>query len=244
MKDSIVAAKPDPSPLEGSVISAFVTNTTPKGCFLRVSNSINGRVLLKDLSDKYVEHPELKFETGMLVTGKVVSVDHLLGAVQLSLKSSVVVGNLKAKEEIENLHQGDVVEGIVERVNDTGVFIKINGTSLVGLSRKAMALDNPNDILQQIFSVGDTVKAKVLRVSSMTMKIALGLKNIYFSDNFVVSDFNENQSQTNALLTDNVGDNDIGEVATKVITSCCCLMFVLISHLSAANTRKETRKGK
>lgn len=110
------------------------------------------------------------------------SVDHLLGTVQMSLKPSVLVNDAIAKEEIKTLHPGDVVKGVIQRVNDIGVFITISGTSLVGLSRKAVALDNPNDLIQNVFHIGEMVKAKVLRLSASNLKIALGLKSVYFSD--------------------------------------------------------------
>ncbi len=194
-------------------MSAYVTNVSAKGCFLRYSGSVSGRALLKDLSDTYVVQPSKEFPMGKLVTGKVISVDHLLGTVQMSLKPSVLVNDAKAKEEIKELHLGDVVKGVIQRVNDIGVFISIGGTSLVGLSRKAVALDNPNDLIQNVFRVGDMVKAKVLRVSATNLKIALGLKGIYFS---------EDERVTNTMIKTEIEDEQpkIAEEALKnVVTS-------------------------
>jgi hypothetical protein len=65
-------------------------------------------------------------------------------------------------------------------VNEIGVFVRINGTSLVGLARKATALQDSSKALQEEYQVGDVVRAKVLRVSASTLKIALGLRESYF----------------------------------------------------------------
>lgn len=48
---------PDPVPAAGTVVQAYVANTSTKGCFLRLSSSLTGRVLLKDLSDEFVHSP-------------------------------------------------------------------------------------------------------------------------------------------------------------------------------------------
>lgn len=47
----------DPVPTVGSVVQGYVANTSLKGCFLRLSSSLTGRVLLKDLSDEFVHSP-------------------------------------------------------------------------------------------------------------------------------------------------------------------------------------------
>lgn len=172
--------KSDPLPTEGQVIPAFVTAVSEKGCFVRISRTTAGRVLLKDLDDGFVENPKEAFPVGKLVEGKVMSVDHIKGMVQLSLKPSVVIGDTKAKKEIERIKEDDVVKGTVERVNEIGVFVRINGTSLVGLARKATALQDSSKALQEEYQVGDVVRAKVLRVSASTLKIALGLRESYF----------------------------------------------------------------
>lgn len=46
-------------------------DTGKSGCFVRLEGAVNGRVLLKHLSDRYVSNPRLEFPTGKLVAGKV-----------------------------------------------------------------------------------------------------------------------------------------------------------------------------
>lgn len=173
--------------------------------------------MLKDLADEFVENPEIEYRVGKLVQGRVIKVDHLKGFVQVSLKPSVVIGSIKAQEEIKSIHGGDVLKGVVQRVNEIGVFIAIENTSLVGLARKVTAQQNSLKALQEEYQVGDFVKAKVLRVSRSSMKIALGLKDIYFKDDadqyVQESDDEEEQKiplETNIIMEE-VGSNQSSE---------------------------------
>lgn len=43
---------------------------TPKGCFVMLSRKVDAKILLSNLSDKYVENPELEFPVGKLIKGR------------------------------------------------------------------------------------------------------------------------------------------------------------------------------
>lgn len=51
----------------------YVVATGKSGCFVRLQGGVNGRVMLKHLSDRFVSNPRLEFPTGKLVAGKVLS---------------------------------------------------------------------------------------------------------------------------------------------------------------------------
>ena len=65
----------DSPPQVGDTVQAYVKNTTKQGCFLRLSRHVDGRVLLKELTDGFVPNPVSSFPSGRLVVGKVKSVD-------------------------------------------------------------------------------------------------------------------------------------------------------------------------
>ena len=195
LRDSRVTAKSrkratavDTVPNPGDIVKGYVVNTTSKGCFVRLSSQITGRVLIKELSDNFIESPMDVFTPGKLVKAKVISVtDNSQGdnenfeaiQVNLTLRDSIVNGD-GGNEEFDSLNKGDIVSGTVHRVTDFGVFVAINGTSLIGLSRKAMAAPVDDD-LSAIYEEGDRVRAVVISKSS-GHKIALGLKSSYFDD--------------------------------------------------------------
>ncbi len=136
--------------------------------------------MLRDLSDGFLENPAEHFTLGKLVHAKVKKVDYLTGFVQLSFKKSEVSDS--GSEEIKKLKEGQVVMGKVQRVTNIGVFIEIENTNLVGLSRKAFALSDKGSQLSDEYDVGDIVKAKILSVSIESKKVSLGLLTSFFDD--------------------------------------------------------------
>jgi predicted RNA-binding protein with RPS1 domain len=102
-----------------------------------------------------------------------------IAQVSLSMRHSVVLGK-DSELELKNLTIGEVVRGTVHRITDFGVFIAIDDTSLIGLSRKAMAVPNEKTDLKEVYSVGGRVRAKILGV--VGPKISLGLKSSYFKE--------------------------------------------------------------
>ena len=160
----------------------YVANASNRGCYLRLSSTITGKVLMRDLSDDFVQKPEEAFPMGKLCDARLLSVSQIDSEAKLSLKDSVVVGDMKAREEIKKIAVGDTVTGTVQRVTQDGVFIVIDGTSLTGLSRRAVAISDYRKALSEEYEVGDVVRCKVLNVSKSSLKVSLGLRPQYFKE--------------------------------------------------------------
>ena len=47
----------DAVPKANDIAHAYVVSTTKKGCFVRLSRSVEGRVILKELSDDFIPDP-------------------------------------------------------------------------------------------------------------------------------------------------------------------------------------------
>lgn len=56
----------------------FVIQTSRRGCFVRLAKDVTGLVLLKDLSDDFVDDPSGEFPPGKLVHARVLTVDQVL----------------------------------------------------------------------------------------------------------------------------------------------------------------------
>lgn len=160
---------------------AYVTNPTSRGCFLRLSHGISGLVQMRHLSDDFVTNPAQLLPVGKLVKARVLKVNHAQSSVLLTLKRSALSGNAEAQEQIQNLAVGQTVQGTVQRVTEAGVFVAIDGTRLVGLSRAAAALQDNSKSLQDEYAAGDVVQCKVLSVSRTSLKVGLGLRPSYFT---------------------------------------------------------------
>ncbi len=82
----------------GGLVQGFIASTTPKGCFIRITPDVTGRVLLSDLADTFVKNVNAKFPPGKLVTARVKAYaapkgkEDGYGRLDLSLRPSAVSG--------------------------------------------------------------------------------------------------------------------------------------------------------
>lgn len=80
----------------------------------------------------------------------------------------------KRREVYSSLHEGDIIEGTVQRLTNFGAFIDLGGVDgLIHISELSWnRVKHPSDVV----SPGETVKVKVLSVDEEKNRIALGLK--------------------------------------------------------------------
>ena len=170
-------------PPVGAVVKGFVASTVAgKGCFVRLRHDVVGRVLLKDLADKFVQDPSAEFPPGKLVAAKVLSVNAASNLVNLSLRPSAVMGD-KKKAAVMGLEPGTYHKGVVVRVEKFGVFVQIKGGAFAGvqgLCHLSEAADMFIADLGAVYEGGDLVRCKVLRVNKEKGTVSLGLKASYF----------------------------------------------------------------
>jgi rRNA biogenesis protein RRP5 len=120
----------------GEILRGFVKLVADKGLFVWLSGTVVGRVMIRDLSDRFLKDWKSQFKIHQLVKGKVVSVDADSNKVGLSLRPSAV-GDKVAGKGIDDTWEGDRVNGVVSRVEDYGLFIRLDGYSLSGLCHKS-----------------------------------------------------------------------------------------------------------
>ena len=79
-------------------------------------------------------------------------------------------------ELIANLHEGQVLEGIVKNITDYGAFVDLGGVDgLLHVTDIAWRrVNHPTDALQ----IGQSVKVQVIRFNSETQRISLGMKQL------------------------------------------------------------------
>ena len=73
---------------------------------------------------------------------------------------------LLEETEAKTLHTGDIVTGTVTHVSDTELQLDL-GTSVTGYIKADRVTDDPSVKLTEAYHVGDTVEAKVIRVSDI-----------------------------------------------------------------------------
>ena len=79
-------------------------------------------------------------------------------------------------ELIANLHEGQVLEGVVKNITDYGAFVDLGGVDgllhVTDISWRRV--NHPADALQ----IGQTVNVQVIRFNSETQRISLGMKQL------------------------------------------------------------------
>ncbi|KAJ8578309.1 hypothetical protein ON010_g895 [Phytophthora cinnamomi] len=172
-------AKKTSNPAErsvGDLVPAVVATTSTTGCFVRVDRHTTARVMLRDLSDDFVKDPQAQFPTGKLVAGRVTKKSDR--GLELSLKASVVSEDVSVFKW-NDLKEGLTVKGTITKVQTYGVFVRIENSTISGLCHISEVADEKvTQPLDQIFSEGDYVKAKVLKVDGR--RVSFGLKPSYF----------------------------------------------------------------
>lgn len=169
----------------GDVVRGFVKNVAQTGLFVALGRDVSARVQIKNLSDAFLSDWKKFFTVNELVKGKVLSVDDN-GRIELTLKESVING--KKPEDISSrglrdLEEGEIVDGIVKRIEEFGVFVRLEGTNNVsGLCHRTQVADVPLSDLSKVFSEGDKVKVKILSVDLEKKRLSLGMKASYFGD--------------------------------------------------------------
>jgi rRNA biogenesis protein RRP5 len=162
----------------------FISNVDDRGIFVTLGHNITAYVRVTNLSDSYLKEWKDEFQRDQLVEGKIISVDEETGHVQMSLKASALNADYVAPLALIDLKVGDIVTGKVAQVKDFGVFIVVdNSMNIRGLCHRSEIAEQRIEDATKLFSEGDAVKAKVLKIDIAERKINFGLKASYFAEN-------------------------------------------------------------
>ena len=106
-----------------------------------------------------------------------VKLDKKRGNIVLSRRA--IMEKLRDKDRdkiISKIKEGDVVQGIVKNLTDWGAFIDINGVdALLHITDISWGrINKPAELL----SIGQSIKAKIIKIEEGTKKISLGVKQL------------------------------------------------------------------
>jgi small subunit ribosomal protein S1 len=108
---------------------------------------------------------------------QILKMDRRRGNIVVSRRAVLEETRAEARSElISNLHEGQLLEGMVKNITDYGAFVDLGGIDgLLHVTDMAWRrVNHPTDVL----SIGDTVKVQVVRVNSETQRISLGMKQL------------------------------------------------------------------
>lgn len=161
---------------EGSKFSGKVTNLADYGAFVELEAGVEGLVHISEMSwTRKLRHPSQMVRVGDEVDVIVLGVDPDKKRISLGMKQ---VKPNPWDVVAEKFPEGTVLEGQIKNITEFGVFIGIEDgidglihVSDISWTRKVR---HPSEV----YSVGDSVQAKVLTVDKENEKFTLGVKQL------------------------------------------------------------------
>ncbi|ENQ3104696.1 SSU ribosomal protein S1P [Bacillus sp. 491mf] len=183
----------------GDVVEGKVQRLTDFGAFVNVGG-VDGLVHISQISHDRVEQPSDVLTEGQTVKVKVLSVDADTQRISLSMKAVQPGPWSNVSNQVK---VGDLLDGKVKRLVTFGAFVEIfpGVEGLVHVSQIANRhVKNPNEVL----SIGQDVKVKVLEIHSEEKRISLSIKEA-LEENNVTEDYSKYEP-TSDSATFQLGD--------------------------------------
>jgi small subunit ribosomal protein S1 len=194
----------------GDRITGKVRNLTDFGAFVEVEEGIDGLVHISDLSwTKRMRHPSELLKKGDSVEAIILKIDSENQRLSLGIKQL----SPNIWDEFFRLRQvGDIVTGKVVRLTDFGAFVEVEEgiEGLIHVSEMSEErVDQPKDVL----SVGEVVKAKIIKMDAGEQKIGLSIKAVLqdLTQEELRAYMDEQQVDSGSTLGDALKDSDFME---------------------------------
>ncbi len=177
----------------GTIIEGKVRNLTEFGAFVEITEGIDGLIHVSDMSwTKRVKHPSEVLKKSDTVRARITHIDAENQRVSLSIKEFMP----NEWEDFMASHKvGDQVTGRVVNVTDFGLFIDIY-EGLEGLAHVS-EIEIQGGKLEDHYSVGEWVSAKILRIEDEEKKVGLSMRGVLQPDAEEIAEL-EAQAQAKA----------------------------------------------
>lgn len=129
----------------GMKLKGVVVSLSDYAAFIDVGGGVTGILKLQDMTDVVLQNAGDMFKIGQRIEVIVKKYDRDTGRIELSYKE--LLGSFE--ENIKNLHEGDIVNGIIRGRIKTGVFVEIK-PNLVGLAEHVNGVEYGQKVLVSI----------------------------------------------------------------------------------------------
>ncbi|ESK98106.1 u3 snornp-associated protein rrp5 [Moniliophthora roreri MCA 2997] len=193
----------------GETVRGFIKSVAEHGLFVTIGRGVDARVQIKELFDDFVKDWKPRFQVQQLVKGRILSVDPEGKKVEMTFRSGDLNRARSSNLTLSDLSMGQIVDGIVKKVEEYGLFIQIENSKLSGLCHKSELSDNKESdtaVALRGFREGDRVKAYVLKIENR--RISFSLKPSNFSEEDFQNDEGETGSEEETGETGQFGVQD------------------------------------
>jgi small subunit ribosomal protein S1 len=158
----------------GDKIKGKITNITDFGIFVQLIEGVDGLVHISDISwTEHVSHPGDRYKKADLVDAIILSLDPENRKISLGIKQLDKDPWTSVSTEYK---VGDMVDGTVSKITNFGAFVKL-ASGIEGLVHISELSENNNvEKIEDMLSIGQAVKLRVIKVSPEDRKLGLSLK--------------------------------------------------------------------
>jgi small subunit ribosomal protein S1 len=159
----------------GDRIVGTVRNLTDFGAFVEIEEGIDGLVHVSDMSwGRRVRHPSEVLKKGDQVQAVLTAIDVDNRRISLSIKE---FRPNEWEEFGRSHHPGQVVEGMVAKVAEFGVFVRLPG-GLEGLMHVSETDAPRGQKLTDIYHEGQPIRVRILRIEPDEQRIGLSSRDV------------------------------------------------------------------
>ncbi len=158
---------------KGERRTGTVSSIVNFGAFVDLGG-VDGLVHVSELSWKHVDHPNEVVTVGEEVEVEVLDVDLERERVSLSLKATQ---EDPWKEFERQYSAGEVIEGEVTKLVPFGAFVRVS-QGIEGLVHISELSEEHVESPEQVISVGDPVRARVIEVDVPRRRVSLSMKQV------------------------------------------------------------------
>lgn len=158
----------------GDRVTGHVSSLADFGAFVNIQG-VDGLVHLSELSWEHVDHPSDVVKVGQEVEVEVISIDEERRRIGLSLRR---LDEDPWLDKIEDIKEGQLVQGTVTNLTDFGAFARIGDTDLEGLIHiselSSQRIGHPSEVVK----VGQELTLRIINLEEDRRRIGLSLDKV------------------------------------------------------------------
>jgi small subunit ribosomal protein S1 len=158
----------------GDVRAGRVTSLADFGAFVNIEGA-DGLVHLSEVSWERVQHPSEVLKVGQEVQVQVISIDHDQKRIGLSIRRLQEDPWIK---KVDNLREGQLVEGAVTHLTKFGAFARLGEDDLEGLIHISELSENRIEHPKEVTSEGDVLTLRIIKIDRERHRIGLSLRKV------------------------------------------------------------------
>jgi len=158
----------------GDIVEVKVVKIIRNGVFAELDEGIEGYIKNDDFSWHH-DHRDKDVKEGVRLKAQILSIDKANKKIALGVKQTTDNPWSVFKSKFP---KGSIVDGKVSKITDFGAFVQVD-ENIEGLIHISQASTRKIDDLNDVFTVGDTVRAVVTKVDEKALRIALSVKELH-----------------------------------------------------------------